>query len=51
MRWRSVDADPGRSHSTSTKNRSHVDYDEASVTKRVRADGLPAGRMRVYDED
>ncbi|SJL04776.1 uncharacterized protein ARMOST_08146 [Armillaria ostoyae] len=48
--WR-VDADPGRSHSTSTKKRSPVDYDEASVTKKARADGLPAGKMHVYDED
>ncbi len=46
-----VGADLGRSHFPSTKKRSHLNDDEASVTKRVRVDGLPVGRMRIYDED
>ncbi|KAK0225055.1 hypothetical protein EDD85DRAFT_958777 [Armillaria nabsnona] len=41
--WR-VGADLGQSHSIFTEKRSHLDDDEASVTKRVRVDGLPAGR-------
>ncbi len=48
--WR-VDADLGRSRPTSLKKRSYLDDDEASVTKRTRVDGPPAGRMHVHDED
>ncbi len=48
---RRVNADPGRNHPTSMKKRSHQDDDEAGLTKKARADGLPAGRMCVHDED
>lgn len=48
--WR-VEVCTGRSNSTSMKKRSHLDDDEASVTKKARADGPPAGRMRAHNED
>ncbi len=48
---RHVNTDLGQNHPTSTKKHSHQDDDEAGLTKKARADGLPAGRMCVHDED
>ncbi len=48
--WR-VKVCTGGSYLTSMKKCSHLDDDEASVTKKVRVEGPPARRMRVHDEN
>ncbi len=48
--WR-VEVCTGGSYLTSMKKRSHLDDDEASVTKKARVEGPLARRMRVHDEN